>query len=152
MLIGVQSRRGYSDFGRGIGDLVKGINDLSAKKTDKANLAALSALVGDGKALLGEATRRGVPLDQVREMVGIHSMLAGKEARRPVQQLLQPHYAGAQSGAARIERSGIARGAGLASRDYRTSEQAERNGFRSVKGADGLRLLTTTRKNASCPT
>ena len=112
--------KGYSDFGRGIGDLVKGINDLAGKKADKENLSALAALVGDSKQLMGEAARRGVPLSKVREMVSIHSMLAGK----------QPEPFTLAAGGARYGPGGaeIARNP-AAVKDDRTIEQRNLSGF-----------------------
>ena len=71
--------RGYSDFGRGISDMIQGFSELSQKKTDKENLSALTALVGDSKALMNEASRRGVPLSQVRDLVSTHAMMQPKK-------------------------------------------------------------------------
>ena len=135
--------RGYSDFGRGIGDLVKGINDLSAKKTDKANLAALSALVGDSKALLGEATRRGVPLDQVRNMVGIHSMLAKKEPAAPFNNFYNP-----TTRERKAARRGSNEAASLAAQGWLTGDPStdKPTQRRIVKGADDFNYYDDTKE------
>ena len=112
--------KGYSDFGRGIGDLVKGISDLSEKKADKANLAKMTAFIGDGKALYKEGMRLGIPLPKIREMVNIETMLAGK---KPDSYTLAPGAARYGAGGAEIARNPAA------VKDYRTSEQQNVSGF-----------------------
>ena len=105
---------------KGISQLLHAVGEQQRATKEKKSLAELSAFVGDGKQLLREATKRGVPLTKVREMVNIHSALGGK---KPEPYTLAPGAARFGPGGAEIARNPA------------TDKPTQR---RIIKGADNL--------------
>ena len=83
-------QRGQEQMWKGISQLLHSVGEQQRAHKEKKSLAELSAFVGDGKQLLGEATKRGIPLAKVREMVNIHSMLQPKESDSPFENFFDP--------------------------------------------------------------
>ena len=114
-------QRDQEQMWRGLGQLVKSVGEQQRATKEKKSLAELAAFVGDGKQLISEAARRGVPLAKVREMVNLHSLLQPKKG--------DPFTLGKDD--VRFDATGgvLARGPAGAPKDARTTEQRNISGF-----------------------
>ena len=113
-------QRGQEQMWKGISQLVNSVAEQQRASKEKKSLAELTAFIGDGKNLLREATKRGIPLAKVREMVNIQSALGGK---KPEPFTLAAGGARYGPGGAEIARNPAA------VKDDRTSEQRNLLGF-----------------------
>ena len=110
-------QRGQEQMWKGIGQLVKSVGEQQRATKEKKSLAELAAFVGDGKQLISEATKRGVPLAKVREMVNVHSMLQPKESDSPFANFYNP-----TSKERKAARRGSSEAASLAAQGWLTGD------------------------------